>query len=318
MYLEKNILNRIQQKKKKLDSFRPFPKSIRERLREQFIVEWTYNSNAIEGNTLTLKETALVLREGITVRGKTLREHTEATNHKKAILALEKIVSGKTKISENQLLELHRIILSDIDDEFAGVYRRQRVRILGANLVLPNPIKLPKLMKEYFIWLKKNGGKLDIVELSALAHYKLVAIHPFIDGNGRTARLFMNLLLMQMDYPPAIVLKQDRKKYYDVLNKANLGNLKPFVIFIAQAVERSLGLYLEAIEPQNSKTSEMINEYLTLSKLSKQVPYSQEYLSLLARKGKIHAIKKDRNWLSLKESVDEYIENRKRQRNIKI
>ena len=315
MYLNSDILRRIQGKKKRLNSFRPFSKAILNRLREQFIIEWTYNSNAIEGNTLTLRETALVLREGITVKGKTLKEHTETTNHKKAIELLGKFVAKKVKPSEKQLLKLHNIILSDIYDEYAGVYRKERVRILGANVVLPNPAQLPKLMDEYFKWLNKNKKKLDVVELSALAHYKLVAIHPFIDGNGRTARLFTNLLLMQKGYPPAIILKADRNKYYDTLEKANNGNLKPFVSFVAQALERSLGLYLEAVEPQGKKTHEVKNEYLTLSELSKKCSYSQEYLSLLARQGKLHAIKKGRNWLSTKEALDEYVKNRKRQRN---
>ncbi|MBU0661235.1 Fic family protein [Patescibacteria group bacterium] len=314
MLLDQKILNRIEEKKKNLDSFRPLQKDILRKLREQFIIEWTYNSNAIEGNTLTLKETALVLREGITVKGKTLREHIETTNHKKAIELLEKFVLKKAMFSEKQLLALHGIILSDIEDEFAGRYRIHRVRILGANIVLPNPISVPKLMSEYFEWLNTSKNNMSVIEFSALAHYKLVAIHPFVDGNGRTARLFMNLILMQMGYPPAIILKQDRKKYYDVLNKANKGDLAPFVLFVAQAIDRSLGLYLEAVEHVDPKTAYMKNEYITLSELSKMVPYSQEYLSLLARKGILHAIKKERNWLSTKEAVEKYIDQKSKKR----
>ena len=315
MYLDNKIQNRVEEKKAKLDSFRPLSKSVLLRLREQFIIEWTYNSNAIEGNTLTLKETALVLREGLTVSGKTLQEHTEATNHKQAIELLEGFVKQKRGFSEKELLALHKIILSNIDEEFAGVYRRQRVRILGASIVLPNPLKIPDLMKEYFHWFSVNKKKIHIIELVALAHYKLVKIHPFIDGNGRTARLIMNLILMQAGYPPAIILKQDRQKYYNTLEKANKDDFKPFVLFVAQSVERSLGLYLESIEIIDDSGSKMKNEYILLGELAKNSRYSQQYLSLLARQGKLHAIKKGRNWLSTEEALRQYIKNRQRKKN---
>ncbi|MFH1291892.1 MAG: Fic family protein [bacterium] len=313
MYLPKDVLNRLKQKKKKLDSFRPLAKSALNRLREQFVIEWTYNSNGIEGNTLTLRETALVLREGITVSGKTLKEHTEATNHKKAIEFVEKFVVSKKSLSEKILLDIHKIVLSDIDDEYAGIYRNQNVRILGARVIPPNPLKIQRLMDEFFKWLDKNTDNLHIIEQVALAHYKLVEIHPFIDGNGRTSRLIMNLLLMQKGYPPAVILKNDRKKYYSTLNEANMGRFEPFVLFIAQSVERSLGLYLETIEPKTKKKQTDLTEYISLMEANKICDYSQEYLSLLARKGKIHAIKRNRNWLTTKESIEDYISNKLKQ-----
>lgn len=305
MYCDTSITNRLLEKKKMLDQHRPFPKPILERLHEQFIIEWTYNSNAIEGNTLTLRETALVLREGITIHGKSLREHFEVTNHKTAILELENFVKKRLLCSEKILLSLHKIILSNIADEYAGVYRRENVRILGARVVPPSPLKVPRLMKDFLSWLRRNPDHLNIVELAALTHYKLVEIHPFIDGNGRTARLIMNLLLMQKGYPPAIILKNDRKKYYETLNKANVGNVNPFVLFIAQSVERSLGLYLEAIEPR-TEAADAQKEYITLKEAAKCSPYSQEYISFLARRGKIHAIKKNRNWLTTLEALENY------------
>lgn len=306
MYLDPEIKKRLFQKKKILDQNRPFPKVILERLHEQFVIEWTYNSNAIEGNTLTLQETALVLREGITIHGKSLREHFEATNHKAAIFELENMVRSQKPFTEEMLLELHRIILTNISGQYAGAYRKENVRIIGARLIPPSPLKVPLLMKDFFSWLHKNPDRLDIIELSALAHYQFVAIHPFIDGNGRIARLLMNLLLMQKGFPPAVVLKNDRKKYYRALNKANMGNMKPFVFLMAQAIERSLGLYLEAIEPR-TKPSDMQKEYISLQEATKHCPYSQEYLSFLARTGKIHAIKKDRNWYTTVESLKHYI-----------
>lgn len=304
-YLDPNIQTRLAEKKKILDQYRPFPKPILERLREQFIIEWTYNSNAIEGNTLTLRETMLVLERGITVKGKSLREHFEVTNHRAAIFELEKIIQVKKKISEESILKLHAHILDNIDDRYAGVYRRENVRILGARLIPPSPYKVPMLMKDFFAWLHENPEKLSVIELAAVAHYKFVSIHPFIDGNGRTGRLFMNLLLMQYGYPPAVILVNDRKKYYDVLNSANLGDIKPFVQFIAQSVERSIGLYLDAIEPKTDE-SHAGKEYILLKDAAKDSRYSQEYLSLLARRAKIHAIKKGRDWYTTEDTVEDY------------
>lgn len=304
-YLDPTIVARILEKKKILDQYRPFPKPILERLREQFIAEWTYNSNAIEGNTLTLRETLLVLERGITVKGKSLREHFEVTNHRAAIFELEKIIQMKEKISEESVLKLHAHILDNIDDRYAGVYRRENVRILGARLIPPSPYKVPNLMKDFFIWLNENPEQLSIIELAAVAHYKFVSIHPFIDGNGRTGRLFMNLLLMQHGFPPAVILVADRRKYYNVLNAANLGNLKPFVQFIARSAERSIGLYLEAIEPKTDE-SQAGKEYVLLKDAAKDSRYSQEYLSLLARRGKIHAIKKGRDWYTTEDDIEDY------------
>lgn len=304
-YLDPTTEQRLIQKKQLLDQFRPFPQPILERLREQFIIEWTYNSNAIEGNTLTLRETMLVLERGITVKGKSLREHFEATNHRGAIFELEKIIQKKEKLSEESILKLHAHILQNIDDQYAGIYRRESVRILGARLIPPNPMKVPSLMKEFFTWLDANPEHLSIIELAAVAHYKFVSIHPFIDGNGRTGRLLMNLLLMQHGFPPAVILVTDRHKYYDVLNEANIGNVRPFVQFIARSVERSLGLYIEAIEPKTEK-SDIKKEYILLRDAAKQSKFSQEYLSLLARRGKIHAIKKDRNWYTTENEVENY------------
>lgn len=254
---------------------------------------------------MTLRETALVLNEGITIKGKSLREHFEATNHKAAILELEKIIRKKERLNEEVLLRIHRMILGNIDDRYAGVYRREQVRIIGARMIPPSPLKVERLMKEFFEWFNGEGGKINSIERSALVHYRLVEIHPFIDGNGRTSRLIMNLLLMQNGFPPAIILKNDRKKYYDVLNQANMGDLEPFILFIAQSVERSLGLYLEAIVPK-IKPSDEAKEYISLKEAAQFSRYSQGYLGLMARRGKIHAIKRGRNWLTTREALADY------------
>ncbi len=300
--LDKDIFARIIEKKKRLDSIRPVSKSALQSLKERFIVEWTYNSNAIEGNTLTLNETRLVLERGLTVKGKSLREHFEAVNHKEAIIYLEIIVKNKEPITESLIKKLHAIITKGINDADAGIYRNVRVRILGAVFTPPDPLKIPQLMSDFVVWL--NSEKQHPIELAALVHYKLVFIHPFSDGNGRTARLLMNLMLMRAGYPPAVVLNTERKKYYARLKAADLGDSKPFVNFIAQSVERSLDLYLEALEPVKQGEN---RELISLKEAAKGTPYSAEYLSLLARKGKLGAVKISRNWMISRGALKQYL-----------
>jgi len=297
-----SILDRIKEKKKRLDKSRPLPKPVLENLRNYFLVEWTYNSNAIEGNSLTLRETQLVLQEGITIKGKSLREHFEAKNHEKAIKYLETLVTKKKKgILAKEIFSLHELVLAGIEEDYAGRYRNGQVRITGANFVPPNSLKVPDLMKELFNWVNKNSENLDLVTLVTKFHHKFVWIHPFFDGNGRTARLAMNLFLMQAGFPPSVILKNDRKKYYEALNQANNGSYDKLILLIAQTVERSLDMYLEAIETKSKA------EYVFLSKLAKKFPFSQEYLSLMARSGKIDAYKQGRNWVSNEIAIEKYL-----------
>ncbi len=309
MLIDAEIYERIAEKKKRLDSIRPLSKAALEQLKERFVVEWTYNSNAIEGNTLTLNETRLILERGLTVKGKSLREHFEAVNHKDAIEYLENVIMNKESITEEMIREIHAIILKGINDAESGVYRSVRVRILGAVFTPPDPVKIVKLMSELVNWISSEGT--NPLELAALAHYKLVHIHPFVDGNGRTSRLLMNLILMRGGFPPAIVLNTERKKYYDRLKKADMGDEKPFVDFIAQSVERSLDLYLEALEPVKMGEDK---ELVPLSEAAKGTPYSAEYLSLLARRGKLGAIKISRNWVISRDDLKKYIEKMKGKR----
>lgn len=304
--MDKKLFDLLEEKKKRLDALRPFPKAALERLHDQIIVEWTFNSNAIEGSTLTLKETDLILNRGITVSGKSLREHFEAINHKDAILELENFVSKKTAFSESALLKLHGIILKNINDEEKGNYRRQNVRILGASHLPPDYHKIHELIKQAVCWFQENNRKINAVELSAILHHKIVNIHPFIDGNGRTARLVMNFLLMQAGYPPVVILKTDRKKYYRLLQQADTGKYEEFINFVCRGVERSLLIYLQALEPTSGKTYKK-QGYISLAEASKYCPYSQEYLSLLARIGKLSAVKFRRNWMTTLDAVKEYM-----------
>ena len=313
MALSSQLLESIKEKKARLDRLRPFPAAALKRLHEQIVVEWTFNSNAIEGNTLTLEETALVLKEGLTISGKPLREHLEVINHKDAILELEKLVTRKSDLTEEGIRALHKIILKGIDDAEAGLYRRQRVRILGARHIPPDPVKVPAQMNECVAWYHQNQDRLHPVELAALLHHKLVLIHPFIDGNGRCARLAMNLILMRHGYPPAVILRVDRKKYYRVLQEADQGEFGSYLNFVARATERSLIVYLQALASSDSKEYEK-QGYISLAEAAKKSPYSQEYLSLLARRGVLSAVKFGRNWMTTHDAVQEHVDRVKSQK----
>jgi|SRR5690606_35862353 len=302
-------LERIKTKKKQLDSFRPIPTYALKNIKESLTIEWTYNSNSIEGNTLTLQETKLVIEEGFTVKGKSLREHFEAINHQEAIEFVESLISDNYKLTESDILSTHNLVLQKIEKDYAGRFRTSGVRISGANFVPPNALKVPDLITELIQWTSKS--ELDIIIKSTIFHHRFVWIHPFFDGNGRTVRLLFNLLLMKDGYPPAIILKNDRKKYYEALNSANNGNYSKLLLLILQALERSLDIYISSLD--NS-----YDQYQPISNIVEEIraPYGQEYLSLLARKGKIDAFKEGRNWLTTKEAVEEYIKNRKRKRNL--
>jgi len=311
-YLSLIIKNRLEEKLSKLNKLRPLPKSAVQKLREKFQIEMTYNSNAIEGNSLTLKETFLVINEGITVKGKPLKDHLEAKDHHLAMEYLYDLI-GKNRrhtISEILIKNLHHIIVQETDKEWAGKYRNANVIIGGAKHTPPDALQVPQKMRDLISWLNSQKNKTNIIELTALLHHKLVHIHPFFDGNGRTSRLAMNLLLMQSGYPLVVILKNDRKKYYDVLSEADDGKYEPLVKFIAQSVERSLDMYLKTLTPATQKQE----KFLTFSEIAQNTPFSAKYLNLLARQGKLEAHKEDRNWLTTKEAVERYLKNRARQR----
>ena len=246
--VEKKLAERIEKKLVKLNSLRPLPKQTLESLRKKFEVEMTYNSNAIEGNRLTLKETYLVLERGLTIGGRSMREHLEATNHKEAILAMEEMVKQKRKITEMDILNLHAVILDKIKPEWAGFYRNGPVAITLAKHKPPSHKEVPKLMQEVIELLNKKVEGVGAIEVAADIHHKLVFIHPFWDGNGRLARLLMNIKLMQAGFPPTILRKQERVSYYNALEKADDGESGPLATMIAKDVEKVLNLYLETFE----------------------------------------------------------------------
>ena len=311
-YLSPIIKNRLEEKLAKLNKLRPLPKSAVQKLREKFQIEMTYNSNAIEGNSLTLKETFLVINEGITIKGKPLKDHLEAKDHQAALEYLYDLVDKDKKhtISEVLIRNLHQIIIQETDKEWAGRYRNANVIIGGAKHTPPDALQVPQKMRDLIIWLNSQKSKTNIIELSALLHHKLVHIHPFFDGNSRTARLTMNLPLMHAGYPLVIILKNDRKKYYDVLDKADSGKYEPLVKFISQSIERSLDIYLKTLTPSTTKQE----KFVSLAEIATTTPFSAKYLNLLARQGKLEAHKEGRDWLTSKEAIERYLKNRSRQR----
>jgi Fic family protein len=247
LYQKNKSFHSIDQKKQKLDSYRPLPKQTLLSLRENMIVEWTYNTNAIEGSTLTLSETKVVL-EGITVGGKSMREHLEAINHKEAILFLEALVSGSEPLTEWNIKNLHQLVLKNIDHENAGAYRHENVVISGATHIPPAHY-LVKEQMEKFIGRYKEWQDLHPIIIATLVHGEFVKIHPFIDGNGRTARLLMNFELMKSGYPPAIIKASHRLNYYLALDVAHTKfQYNELLDLVAESVDQSLNFWLRLIQ----------------------------------------------------------------------
>lgn len=244
--LDDNYFDEVDSLKKELDSKRPLPKETLKSLKESINLEWTYNSNGIEGNTLTLRETQIVL-EGITVGGKSIKEHLEAINHEKAILFLDDLVKDNDPISEWNIKNIHQLILKDIDNENAGRYRKENVTIKGATHIPPDYLKVPELMEKLILTYNTWSEYHPIIQ-AALLHGELVKIHPFVDGNGRTSRLLMNLVLMNNGYNPVIIKKESRLKYYEALDKAHTtGNYTDFVKMVTKLEIEMLKKYLELL-----------------------------------------------------------------------
>ena len=244
--LKDNFFNEVDNLKKELDSKRPIPKNTLRTIQEKIDLEWTYNSNGIEGNTLTLKETKVVL-EGITVGGKSIKEHLEAINHEKAILFLESLLKEDNPITEWNIKSIHSLILKGIDNENAGKYRNENVTIKGAIHIPPDFIKVPELMKK-LILNYQSWNKYHPIIQATLLHGELVKIHPFVDGNGRTSRLIMNLDLMKHGLNPVIIKKENRLEYYEALDKAHTTkDYTDFVKLITKLEIEMLKYYLKLI-----------------------------------------------------------------------
>jgi Fic family protein len=240
------LLNRISEKKAALDRLRPLAGPALAQLQKHYDVDLTYTSNAIEGNTLTLRETAEVIEHGITVGGKSLRDHLEAVDHYDALLWMRELAAAGAPVGENAVCELHRRIVARSHPEIAGIYSRNPRRIAGSPVVFPNPAKIPQLMEEFGVWLTSAP---TTPAAAFEAHYRLTAIHPFGDGNGRSARLLMNLLLIRRGYPPVAVRPEDRKAYLDSLERASLAeDITPYQTFMHRRLDETMGEYLSVLQ----------------------------------------------------------------------
>ncbi|WP_331488234.1 Fic family protein [Chakrabartyella piscis] len=242
----KKLLKNIDANLEKLSAMRPLTRGEVERLRDEFLIEFTYNSNAIEGNTLTLQETAMVL-EGVTIDQKPLKEHLEIIGHRDAFRYVEALVSDKVDFSEYAIKNIHSLVLMDRPED-KGVYRRLPVRIMGAFYEPPQPYMIDPMMNELLHIHTQRKEDMHIVEAIALFHLEFEGIHPFIDGNGRTGRLLINLELMQHGYPAIDVKFADRRKYYQAFDEYYRNqNELPMVEMVAGYVNERLERYLELL-----------------------------------------------------------------------
>jgi len=277
-----DLLKRLTVKKKKLEALRPLPKELEQNLDEWFKVELTYSSNAIEGNTLSRIETAEVIERGVTavISGKSLKDQLEAINHAKAVELIKQLAKerkGHQFITEDDIKAIHKIILDSINDEWAGKYRRTEIFIRGSDAEFPAPNAVHYAMQEFIQWLQGQEVSHPVL-VAAEAHFKLVSIHPFVDGNGRTARLLMNLILIMHDYPVAVIRNEDRVEYLATFDEArNKKNMQPFYDIVGKAVERSLDIYIRAgkgeqpaLRPFRASTTVRDGKLLKIGELAKE------------------------------------------------
>ncbi len=220
-------------------------------LKEYYRIGLTYSSNALEGNSLTESETKVVLEDGITIGGKPLKDHFEAIGHSDAFDLLYNLADSQ-EITENDILGLHRLFYYRIDTESAGKYRERNVIITGTDFTPPTPTEIPHAMQE-FIGSMPSLRQLHPVEYAALLHLKLATIHPFIDGNGRTARLLMNLALLQAGFTITIIPPIIRGDYISALRDSNKGNDQPFISFISCCIWESQKEYLRLLKSLDRK-----------------------------------------------------------------
>ena len=248
--------------------------------------ELAYTSNAIEGNTLTRRETELAIEEQITTGAKPINDYLEARNHANAFDFICYAAKNKVKIDENYVLQIHKIILSGIDDTNAGFYRSVRVRISGSQTVLPNPLKVPDLMRDFGKWLLEKSD--DVLLKAIEAHYRLVSIHPFVDGNGRTARLLLNSMLLESGYAPVIIRKIDRKRYLSALETYQTKeNSEPYYRFMLTALNRSLKMMIDLLDVEKAEPQEKL---LTIAKFAKLAGLPVSTIRYWMKEGKIKPI----------------------------
>lgn len=275
-----SLLSKISGKKRKFNKLFSDNKS-KEQLYKWLKSELAYTSNNIEGNTLTRKETRLVIEEDITSSSKPFVHYQEAVNHAKAFDYMIDILKSKTAITENVVLDIHKKLLSGIDDYNAGFYRNCPVRISGSRVILPNPVKVPNLMKEFFEKFGSIKGVEDIIKI----HLDFVSIHPFSDGNGRCARLLMNLLLMCNGFCPIIIRPRDRKRYINSIEKAQLTqDLTDYMKFMLSRLNHSFETIFDIYEPKDEEQNEKL---MTIAKFAKAVELPVSTIRYWIKVGKL-------------------------------
>jgi Fic family protein len=300
--MDPRLAQRLAEKKAELDSYRPLPPPTVVYINDQLRLLLTYHTNAIEGNTLSLRETQLVIEHGITIGGHSLQEHLEATNHAQAFAYLIDLISARAPITREVILTLNRLVVDKLIDT-PGHFRTGPVTIHGARLQPPPAARLPHLIREWIAWIDGEGQAYPTVLRAAIAHHGFEAVHPFRDGNGRTGRLLMNLILMHDGYPPALLLQEWRLAYLEALAVADSGRYGPIANLIGRAVEQGLDLYLEACE--RTPVVEEADEQL-LADLAREFGYTSAYLSLLIRKGRLAATKRGTRWYSTRAAIERY------------
>lgn len=281
--------------KEKIHTYRPFDARTLNLIQQKLILEWTYNSNAIEGNTLTYQETSFYLLRGLTAKGRSLEEHLEMSNHRSAILFLNEVVKDEEHdLSERFIRELHQMMfkgISKIRIGFpgheielpiqAGEYKQQNNHVLKSDGSIHYYVDVSLVassISDLICWYKNHKNKLHPIELAAKFHYEFVRIHPFADGNGRVARLLMNWILMKNHFQPVVIQMEDRQNYYDVLDKADQGHILEFIRYISKTLLLTQKMILSWIEggiqPQKDKHP--------VHRIRKQKKWSQKQLSILS------------------------------------
>lgn len=240
---------------KKIQEQRPFTQELMKTITQKFREDWTYHTNAIEGNTFTLQETAFFLREGLTIKGKTLREHLEIVNHAEAIEYLQDAIRQRD-LTEGLIKEFHAILFQGVKSWAGakpivpGAYKTEDNHVLTLSGEIHHyvpAVQVPSEMEKLLTWYREKQGKFHPIELAAVFHHRIAAIHPFPDGNGRVSRICMNYILMKAGFPPAIIRNENRQEYYLALGEADKGNPQPFIQLVAEEVKKSLEIIVDVL-----------------------------------------------------------------------
>jgi len=297
--MDPRLERRIAEKKATLDLQRPLPAAIATKLYADLRVRLTYHTNAIEGNTLDLSETQLVIEHGMTIGGHTVREHLEALHHADAYALLLDLGRADTPLDEGAIQSLHALALRDLVDA-PGQYRAGAVFISGSEYRPPHHSQVPQLMHDLVAWIAAEGPAYAPIVRAALTHEMFLAIHPFPDGNGRTARLLLNLQLMRDGYPIALLLASWRPRYIRALEQAHHGQYSQLVNLVGRAVEAGIDMFLEACAAVPEELQRPLRD------IAQECDIDADYLGWLLRAGRIAGQKRRGRWFTSEAAVRRY------------